>query len=162
MDSKDEAKSLSRLSGYQTFEETEDSIAKALESRDKRIKSLEHSLNHEMEVKGDLKADNERLMMIQKAIHKSADASKNEWVPKSEIESLRSKLAEYHNAYEGKKHEIIFLQEKLEKVKDALIAISNNEGEGKCWCNPNVRSFTSMHVEDCLKAKQALKELEGE
>jgi len=62
----------------------------------------------------DLKADNERFERMAKDL--TFDLTKAE----DELASLRSKLAEYHNAYEGKKHEIIFLQEKLEKAKDGL------------------------------------------
>ena len=97
-------------------------LKEVIREQEKRISELEaelsvdrrlsHYKTYEKEIQS-LKADNERLMMIQKAIHKSADASKNEWVPKSEIESLRSKLAD-------REVDTVKLCLKLEKLRGDL------------------------------------------
>jgi len=111
-------------------------------------------------------------MMIQKAIHKSADASKNEWVPKSEIESLRSKLERWEKYYKDHvtdydKHDspdreflsdcilddLETLKAKLEKAKDSL---------GEIWKVCRGCDFESAVHRVIPIAKQTLKDIEGE
>lgn len=73
-----------------------------------------------------------------------------------EIKSIQEKLSEYHNAYEGKKHRIYELEEKLAVAREALKQIMGTSGINVSMPDGFPKSLPMIIYDE---AKQALQQI---